>query len=50
MKKVDEEKEIMWRKLLPEEAYLRLKESDTGLHLKVGLLAVFRKNNNNSKG
>ncbi|KAL7600744.1 hypothetical protein Lser_V15G23750 [Lactuca serriola] len=35
MKKVDEEeKEIMWRKLLPEEAYLRLKESDTGLHLK----------------
>lgn len=34
--KQDEEKEIMWRKLLPEAAYLRLKESETGLHLKVG--------------
>ncbi|KAK4431900.1 protein TSS [Sesamum alatum] len=32
--KRDEEKEIMWRKLLPEAAYLRLKESETGLHLK----------------
>ncbi|XP_011079362.1 protein TSS [Sesamum indicum] len=32
--KQDEEKEIMWRKLLPEVAYLRLKESETGLHLK----------------
>ncbi|KAL0316553.1 UNVERIFIED_CONTAM: protein TSS [Sesamum radiatum] len=32
--KQDEEKEIMWRKLLPEAAYLRLKESETGLHLK----------------
>ncbi|KAJ9557849.1 hypothetical protein OSB04_012463 [Centaurea solstitialis] len=32
--KVEEEKETMWRKLLPEAAYLRLKESDTGLHLK----------------
>ncbi|KVH93684.1 Tetratricopeptide-like helical [Cynara cardunculus var. scolymus] len=35
--KLDEEKEMMWRKLLSEAAYLRLKESDTGLHLKVGL-------------
>lgn len=33
--KHDEEKEIMWRKLLPEAAYMRLKESETGLHLKV---------------
>ncbi|XP_024978945.1 protein TSS-like [Cynara cardunculus var. scolymus] len=32
--KLDEEKEMMWRKLLSEAAYLRLKESDTGLHLK----------------
>nr|XP_043625166.1 protein TSS [Erigeron canadensis] len=32
--KLDEEKEMMWRKMLPEAAYLRLKESDTGLHLK----------------
>ncbi|XP_057968378.1 protein REDUCED CHLOROPLAST COVERAGE 2 [Malania oleifera] len=30
----DEEKGMMWRKLLPEAAYLRLKESETGLHLK----------------
>ncbi|KAM7508367.1 hypothetical protein LguiA_018820 [Lonicera macranthoides] len=28
------EREIAWRKLLPEAAYLRLKESETGLHLK----------------
>ncbi|CAA0814691.1 Tetratricopeptide repeat (TPR)-like superfamily protein [Striga hermonthica] len=28
------EKEIMWRKLLSEESYLRLKESETGFHLK----------------
>ncbi|CAH1432698.1 unnamed protein product [Lactuca virosa] len=32
--KLDEEQEMMWRKLLPEAAYLRLKESATGLHLK----------------
>lgn len=34
--KEDEEKEKMWKKLLPEASYLRLKESETGLHLKVG--------------
>lgn len=33
--KQDAEKELMWRNLLPDAAYLRLKESDTGLHLKV---------------
>ncbi|XVE63478.1 hypothetical protein DITRI_Ditri07aG0023700 [Diplodiscus trichospermus] len=32
--KQDEEMEMMWKKLLPEAAYLRLKESETGLHLK----------------
>ncbi|WOH06933.1 hypothetical protein DCAR_0626362 [Daucus carota subsp. sativus] len=32
--KQDEEKENMWKKLLPEASYLRLKESETGLHLK----------------
>ncbi|KAL4571337.1 hypothetical protein LXL04_018095 [Taraxacum kok-saghyz] len=32
--KLDEEQEMMWRKLLPEAAYSRLKESATGLHLK----------------
>ena len=30
-----QDKEMMWKKLLPEAAYLRLKESETGLHLKV---------------
>ncbi|KAL8493121.1 hypothetical protein ACS0TY_024361 [Phlomoides rotata] len=30
----DEDKEILWRKVVPEAAYLRLKESETGLHLK----------------
>ncbi|XP_019177938.1 PREDICTED: protein TSS isoform X3 [Ipomoea nil] len=34
LEKHEEEKEILWRKLLPEAAYLRLKESETGLHLK----------------
>ncbi|KAL3840684.1 hypothetical protein ACJIZ3_025275 [Penstemon smallii] len=34
LEKQDEEKEIMWRKLLPEASYLRLKESETGFHLK----------------
>ncbi|KAA8535426.1 hypothetical protein F0562_030433 [Nyssa sinensis] len=34
VEKQDEEKESMWRKLLPEAAYSRLKESETGLHLK----------------
>lgn len=38
LEKEDEEKEIMWKKLLPEAAYLRLKKSETGLHLKVSLL------------
>lgn len=28
------DREIMWKKLLPEASYLRLKESETGLHLK----------------
>ncbi|KAI3513902.1 hypothetical protein L1887_12126 [Cichorium endivia] len=32
--KLDEEQEMIWRKLLPEASYLRLKESATGLHLK----------------
>ena len=35
LEKQDEEKEMMWKKLLPEPAYLRLKESETGLHHKV---------------
>lgn len=35
LEKQDEEMQIMWKKLLPEAAYLRLKKSDTGLHLKV---------------
>lgn len=34
LEKQDEELERMWRKLLPEAAYVRLKESETGLHLK----------------
>lgn len=38
LEKLDEEKEMLWRKLLPEAAYLRLKESETGLHQKVWLL------------
>lgn len=38
MDKKDEEMEIIWKKLLPEAAYVRLKESETGLHLKVCLL------------
>ncbi|CAN1165297.1 Protein REDUCED CHLOROPLAST COVERAGE 2 [Linum perenne] len=32
--KKDENLEVMWKKLLPEAAYLRLKESETGFHLK----------------
>ncbi|GAV77699.1 eIF3_p135 domain-containing protein/TPR_12 domain-containing protein [Cephalotus follicularis] len=32
--KQDEEMESMWKKLLTESAYMRLKESETGLHLK----------------
>jgi protein TIF31 len=35
LEKQDKEKEMMWKKLLPEPAYLRLKESETGLHHKV---------------
>lgn len=34
LEKLDEEMEILWKKVLPEAAYLRLKESETGLHLK----------------
>ncbi|XP_022731941.1 protein TSS [Durio zibethinus] len=34
LQKRDEEMEMLWKKLLPEAAYLRLKESQTGLHLK----------------
>ncbi|PSS08188.1 Protein TSS like [Actinidia chinensis var. chinensis] len=34
-KQKDLEKEKMWKKILPEAAYLRLKESETGLHLKL---------------
>lgn len=35
LEKQEKEKEMMWKKLLPEPAYLRLKESETGLHHKV---------------
>lgn len=35
LEKLDEETEILWKKVLPEAAYLHLKESETGLHLKV---------------
>lgn len=35
----DEEKEKIWREMLPEAAYLRLKESETGLHQKVSLIS-----------
>ncbi|GLT80465.1 hypothetical protein SLA2020_519030 [Shorea laevis] len=34
LEKQDEEMEKMWKSLLPEAAYLRFKESETGLHLK----------------
>ncbi|EEF33979.1 protein REDUCED CHLOROPLAST COVERAGE 2 [Ricinus communis] len=34
LEKKEEEMEIMWKELLNEAAYLRLKESETGLHLK----------------
>ncbi|KAM7252740.1 hypothetical protein ACFE04_008249 [Oxalis oulophora] len=37
LEKNDEEMEKIWTKLLPEVAYLRLKESETGLHLKIEL-------------
>lgn len=36
LEKLDEEKEKMWKELLPEASYLRLKESETDLQLKVG--------------
>ena len=36
--KKHEEMEVIWKKLLPEAAYLRLRESETGLHLKVCFL------------
>ncbi|GJV25858.1 protein TSS [Tanacetum coccineum] len=32
--KMEEEKKIMWKNVIPEAAYLSLKESNTGLHLK----------------
>lgn len=35
VEKEDKEKETMWKNVVSEEAYLRLKESETGLHLKV---------------
>lgn len=35
LEKLDAERESLWRKLISEAAYLRLKESETGLHLKV---------------
>lgn len=35
LEKRDVEKETIWRKMLPESSYLRLKESETGLHLQV---------------
>lgn len=41
VEKEDEGKEIIWRKVLPEAAYLRLKESETGLHLKVSSVALY---------
>ncbi|XP_038696013.1 protein TSS-like isoform X1 [Tripterygium wilfordii] len=34
LEKQDGEMEMLWKKLVPEAAYLRLKESETGLHLK----------------
>ncbi|CAI9098597.1 OLC1v1035273C1 [Oldenlandia corymbosa var. corymbosa] len=34
MEKLEEEKETMWKELLPETSYRRLKESETDLHLK----------------
>ncbi|KAG5243708.1 protein TSS [Salix suchowensis] len=34
LEKKHEEMEVIWKKLLPEAAYLRLRESETGLHLK----------------
>jgi protein TIF31 len=41
LEKHDEAIELIWKKLLPEAAYLRLKESETGLHLKVYLLLSY---------
>ncbi|KAJ8560818.1 hypothetical protein K7X08_022678 [Anisodus acutangulus] len=45
LEKQDEEMEILWKKVLPEAAYLRLKESETGLHLKSpdGLISMAHK-------
>uniref|UniRef100_A0A2P2MRM9 Clu domain-containing protein n=1 Tax=Rhizophora mucronata TaxID=61149 RepID=A0A2P2MRM9_RHIMU len=34
LEKKEEEMEIIWKKMLPKAAYLRLRESETGLHLK----------------
>lgn len=41
LEKRDEEMEELWKKLISESAYLRLKESETGLHLKVCLLLLW---------
>lgn len=41
VEKQDEAIQMIWKKLLPEAAYLRLKESETGLHLKVYLLLLY---------
>lgn len=38
--KLDQEKEMIWKSLIPEAAYVRLKESETGLHLQVYLLVL----------
>lgn len=42
LEKREAEMEMIWKNLLPEAAYLRLKESETGLHLKVGFLSTSR--------
>lgn len=41
LEKRDEEMEELWKKLISESAYLRLKELETGLHLKVCLLLLW---------
>lgn len=38
MEKLDEEQDVMWRRLIHGAAYLRLKQSGMGLRLKVGCL------------
>lgn len=41
LEKLEKEQETKWMKLLPEAAYMRLKESETGLHLKVSSAFIF---------